>query len=318
MKVLLVMRPQLARRVAPILARELPEMDLVVGDPAEGQAPLEEADFLVGGGLDLTAEVLRRARRLRLIQEWGARVEGVDLRAARELGIPVASTAGANAAAVAEHFFALLLALTRRLLPASRALADGRWTKAELVEEGLVGLEGSTLGLVGFGHIGQAVARRARAFEMEVLYFRRRRPEAAGGARFAPLEELLVSSDVVGLALPATEETRGMVDGAFLARMKPSAFLINVSRGALVDEAELYRTLRAGLIAGAGLDVFDPEPPRPSHPLLSLPNVVATPHLAGMTARAIERVSLACAANVRRAALGQPVEHQVQPLGVPE
>ena len=161
----------------------------------------------------------------------------------------------------------------------------GKWERTAGIELG-----GATLGLIGFGRIGRQVALRACAFGMEVLIFDVFQDEAAAsacGARYAPLEEVLARSDVVSLHAPATPETRGLIDARTLAQMKPTAYLINTARGELVDEGALLDALRGGTIAGAGLDVFAQEPPDPANPLLALPNVLATAHVAGITTQSV-------------------------------
>jgi phosphoglycerate dehydrogenase-like enzyme len=219
----------------------------------------------------------------------------VDLVAATCLGIVVTNTPGMVVDTVADLAFALMLAVARRVVEADAWVRTGRWQEffGSLVW-------GKTLGLVGVGAIGLAVARRAAGFNMTVLgHDPAPRPEAASaGVRFVALEELLREADFVSLHAPLTEATRRIIGAEALALMKPTAVLINTSRGGLVDQAALYAALASGRIAGAGLDVFAPEPPDPSDPLLALPNCVFTPHCGYDARETIALVNLQVADNL--------------------
>jgi phosphoglycerate dehydrogenase-like enzyme len=244
---------------------------------------LEEADFLVLHPAEISGDLLRSARKLRLIQLLTAGYDKVDLRLAAELGVPVATNGGANSWAVAEHAVALLLALYKRLIPSDRAVREGRWRQAvsgfDTFEVG-----GKTLGLVGAGNIGRKVARRLAAFECSVIYHdvvAAPDIERDLGARRVSLEELLREADIISLHVPATRETHGLINAKTLALMKPGAVLINTSRGAAVDETALLEALKEKRIGGAGLDVFCQEPIPAGHPFLGLENVVLSAHTAG-------------------------------------
>jgi D-3-phosphoglycerate dehydrogenase len=230
--------------------------------------------------------VLAECPSLRLISIWGTGTDNVDLAACRARGVTVANTPGVNANAVAEHALALMLAITRQIPAMDRGVRAGEWPRALLVQ-----LEGKTLGVIGLGAIGRRVATLGAAFGMRVLATTwgpdGGRAESVG-ARYVPLETLLRESDVVSLHLRLSAETTGMLDREHLALMKPSTFLINTARGALVDRDALVAALRSGTIAGAGLDVFHHEPIGAGDPLLSLPNVVLTPHNAGTTQEVID------------------------------
>src|SRR5262245_23763527 len=222
-----------------------------------------------------TERVLAACPGLRLISIWGTGTDNVDLAACRNRGVAVTNTPGVNAHAVAEHTLALMLAVTRRLPAMDRDTRAGQWPRGLLVQ-----LEGRTLGLVGLGAIGSRVARLARAFDMHLLaatYGPDRGRAAALGAQHVPIETLLRDSDVVSLHLRLSADTTGYLDRARLALMKPTAYLVNTARGALVDKAALADALRAGRLAGAALDVFHEEPVPAGDPLLGLPNVVLTP-----------------------------------------
>jgi D-3-phosphoglycerate dehydrogenase len=258
-------------------------------------AGLRDFDAIVAGNDPLTARVLEGLPRLRAIARWGVGVDAVDLDAATRLGIIVTNTPGLIVDTVADLAFALMLAVARRIVEADRWVRTGQWREFQTTL-----VWGKTLGLVGVGAIGTAVARRARGFSMTVLgYDPVPRPEAEEvGVRYVPLDELLQTADFVSLHAPLTPQTRGLINARALALMKPTAILINTSRGGLVDQAALYEALRDGRIAGAGLDVFAKEPPDPDDPLLRLNNCVFTPHCGNNARETIEQVNLRVAENL--------------------
>lgn len=299
------------------LVREcLPEgFTLQVRRPGEDLASIvEEADFLLVATAPVTDEVLARAPRLRLIQHQGVGYDNVDVAAAARRGVPVALTPEGTAIPVAEHVFLLILSLYRNLLTAAMSLREGRWLQWSLRPRSF-NLMGKRLGIVGLGRIGWEVARRGRAFGCEVLYTDLVRApaevEAELGAICLSLDDLLAQVDILTLHVPLTEATRGLIGARELARMRPSAILINTARGGLVDEEALYHALVTGQIAGAGLDVFAQEPPPPDHPLLRLGNVVATPHIAAGTRDALQEKMKAAFANMQRVAQGLEPLHRV-------
>ncbi|MBI4277002.1 MAG: lactate dehydrogenase [Armatimonadetes bacterium] len=271
---------------------------------------LADADFLVVLG-PVSRSMVQAAPRLKFIQVQAAGYEGVDLQAAAARGIPVATVGGAGAASVAEHAVVLILSLFRRLPVADAAIRDGQWPQIQYFDEGVVReLAGATVGLVGFGHIGQAVGRIVRGFGAQVVYYRRTRlieeRERECGVRYLAFDDLLRTSDAVSVQVPLTDQTRGLIDARALGLMKPTAVLINVSRGDVMDEAALVDALASGRIGGAGLDVFHTEPLPPDSALRRLPNVVLTPHIGGAAVQAIERIFDAVFINLRRVAAGQP------------
>jgi D-3-phosphoglycerate dehydrogenase / 2-oxoglutarate reductase len=246
--------------------------------------------LLVRGATRVTAEVLRGADALKLVVRVGTGLDNIDQDAARARHIRVANTPAANAVSVAELVFGLLLAFERRIPDAGADLRRGAWEKGKY--EGRE-LAGRRLGIVGFGRIGREVAVRARAFAMGVAWcdpFVLQSPAGFEWARRTSLEELLPEADVVTLHLPLGERTRGLIGAAEIAVMRPEALLVNCARGGLVDEGALLAALRAGRLRGALLDVFETEPPGP-HPLLALPNVLATPHLGASTLEAQARAA---------------------------
>jgi len=242
----------------------------------------------------VTGEVLRAAPSLRVVVRAGTGLDNVDVDAARETGVRVANTPAANAIAVAELAFAMMLALERHLVPAASDLRRGVWEKSKYQGRELAG---RTLGLLGFGRISREVALRARAFAMAVIACDPVLPEWPTGWEWVEpvtLDELMSRADVLSLHVPLTPETRGRMGARELALMRPDAILVNASRGGVVDEAALQAALAGGALRGAAIDVFATEPPG-EHPLLALPNVLATPHLGASTAEAQRRAGIEAA-----------------------
>ncbi|MER3467730.1 MAG: phosphoglycerate dehydrogenase, partial [Thermoflexus sp.] len=219
--------------------------------------------LIVRSGVRLDAEVLAAAERLRVIARAGIGVDNIDLEAATRKGILVMNTPGASTLAVAEHTFALLLALLRRIPMAWLSLREGRWERERFVGAQLAG---KTLGLLGLGRIGTEVARRARAFEMHVIAFDPYIPEERAAAlqvELVPdLDELYARADILSLHVPLTRETHRLINREAFAKMKPGVILVNTARGAVVDEEALLEALNSGRVAGAALDTFSEEPPR--------------------------------------------------------
>jgi phosphoglycerate dehydrogenase-like enzyme len=258
-----------------------------------------------------TDRVLESAARLRLISIWGTGVDNVDLEACRQRGVMVTNTPGVNADAVAEHTIALMLAAMRRIPALDHDTRAGQWPRGLLVQA-----RGKTLGLIGFGAIGSRVAALGHGLGMNLLAWTLRRDDArvsAAGARSVGLETLLRESDVVSLHLRLAAETRWFLGADRLALMKPTAFLINTARGGLVQKEALIAALRDGRLAGAGLDVFHEEPVAAGDPLLGLPNVVLTPHNAGMTREVIEAGLNRAVENVEAFLRGAPTDIVVTP-----
>jgi D-3-phosphoglycerate dehydrogenase / 2-oxoglutarate reductase len=272
-------------RSAPHLKRELEKaVGRVTYNPtgkpltsAQLQELLPGVDGFIAGLDEIDAAAIAAAPYLRVIARYGVGINNVDLAAARARGIVVTNTPGANSASVAELTIGLLLNLLRPIQQAAAETRQGGWPRLAGVS-----LVGKTVGLVGLGAIGKEVARRLAGFDCAVLAY-----DVAADADFArqqaitlmPLADLLAQSDVVSLHLPVLPETRQMVNDAFLRQMKPGAYLINTSRGELVDEAALYDALATGHLAGAALDAFQQEPPGADNPLLALPQVIPTPHM---------------------------------------
>lgn len=246
------------------------------------EAMLTESDMLLVVA-PVTDAMMAKASHVRFIQKWGTGYEKIDVAAAARHGITVAITAGANANTVAEHAVTLMLTTMRRIVVADRAVREGRWIPSELrpVSQRLYG---KTVGIIGFGNIGKAVARQLRGFDCKILYYKRGGPvpdEEALGARYVGLDELYAQSDVVTLHCPGGAANRGMIDKTALTQMKRGAVLINVARGELVVEDDLVAALESGQLSAAGLDVFAEEPLQPGSALRGLENAVLTPHSAG-------------------------------------
>lgn len=234
----------------------------------------------------IDAALMDACPRLKVISQCAVGFDNVDVAAATERGIPVGHTPGVLTDATADFAFTLLMAAARRVGEAIDYVRAGHWQTWGLTL--LLGQDvyGATLGLIGFGRIGQAVARRARGFDMRVLYYDvMRQPEAEAelGAEYRSLEELLQESDYVSLHVSLTEQTQGLMDARAFALMKPTATLINTSRGPVVDAEALYQALKIGDLAYAALDVTDPEPLPAGHKLLELPNLIVAPHIASAT-----------------------------------
>lgn len=245
---------------------------------AELRKQIPGFDGYIAGLDEITGEVLRAADRLKVVARYGVGVDNVDLAAAHECGIVVTHTPGANSKAVAELAVGLILALARQIPQASQETKAGRWPRLAGMS-----LEGKTVGLYGLGAVGKQVARRLAGFDCEMLAYDVVADPvfAAGhGVKLCTADELIGAADFLSLHCPVLPETRRLVNDAFLAKMKRGAFLINTARGELVDETSLLGALQSGQLCGAALDVYSQEPPGADHPLLKLPQVIATPHTA--------------------------------------
>lgn len=284
---------------------------VVPGDGEEELAQLAaEADILLVIHRKVDARLLSFAPRARLVQRVGVGYDNLDLGALRAAGVMAAYTPGANAAAVAEQTILFMLALLKRLIPAESGVRQGGWPTMELFAAGLGDLASATVGLVGFGNSGRAVAERLKPFGSRLLYTTRQRIDTAleqqYGARFVSLDDLLTSSTIVSLHLPLTEATRGLIGADELAKMQPGAFLINTSRGELLDEAALRLALEQGKLGGAALDVLSNERPG-GNPFADMPQVIVTPHVAGGSRVGVERAMQMALANIARFLRGEPL-----------
>lgn len=252
----------------------------------------------------VTAAAMDAAPGLRVVARHGVGVDDVDIAEAQRRGIVVTRAPGSNTQAVAEHAMALLLALAKDLPLLSEEVAGGAWRKAETKVRDVAGLR---LGLVGCGAIGQAVARLAAAFGMSVAAYDPALPDGAGIEAVASLHALLARSDVLSLHLPLLPSTRGLIGAAELAALPRGAVVLNTARGGLIDEAALLAALDAGHLAGAGLDVFEEEPPPGDHPLRRHPRVICTPHVAGVTDGSLVNMGVMAAECIVAVLRGDPV-----------
>jgi phosphoglycerate dehydrogenase-like enzyme len=273
------------------MARELApagyDLVLLDGDGPDMAKALATAEYMVCyPNFKMPDAFYRQAPRLKLVQLLSAGYDAVDIEAARRAKVPVANNGGANAISVAEHAIMLMLTVARRVVWQHQSVSAGRW-RGNGPAPRMYELYDKTLGIVGLGTIGKKTARLARGFGMNVLYNDIVRlsedEEDALGVRFRLLNELMRSSDIVSLHVPLNASTRHLIGAGELALMKPHGILINTCRGPVVDEPALTKALSAGKLFGAGLDVFDEEPPPPDNPLLELDNVVLTAHFAGPT-----------------------------------
>ncbi|WP_019068219.1 NAD(P)-dependent oxidoreductase [Streptomyces hokutonensis] len=272
-----------------------------VADPTPEDLAVAEG-AIVRADRRVDEELLRRAPRLRVIARTGVGVDLVDVRAASARGIPVVITPNSGSRAVAEGVFAMALHLTKRLAPLTELVRDGRWAARNTVPVG--DLDGATLGIVGYGRIGRRVGELAAAFGMVTRAYDPFSPPPAE-LSVVDLDELAATSDVLTLHAPLVEETRHLVDERLLARVRPGAILINCGRGGLLDPDATLAALESGRLAGVGLDVFDPEPAL-YHPLFDHPDVVLTPHLMGMTRRAMTLTFVDAARGVADVLAGRP------------
>jgi D-3-phosphoglycerate dehydrogenase / 2-oxoglutarate reductase len=296
------------------------EVDVRPGlSPEELLGTIGEYDgMIIRSATRVTAEVIDRADNLKAIGRAGIGVDNIDIEAATKRGVIVANAPESNTVAAAEHTLGLMLASARRIPAADSSLRDGEWKRSAFKG---VEVSGKTLGLIGLGHVGAIVARGAHGMGMRVLaydpYVSEDRMRQVNVERAETTDEVFEQSDFVSLHVPRTPQTIGLVNEASLAKMKPSAYIINVARGGIVDETALYNALKEGTIAGAALDVFAEEPTTQS-PIFTLPNVVVTPHLGASTAEAQDRAGITAAEQVATALRGAVPLHAINapvPMG---
>lgn len=262
-------------------------------DQAELAEKIKEVDAVFVRVMDITREMIESAPNLKMVSKHGVGVDNIDMEACKEKGIVVTITPGANSQAVAEHAFALLMGVAKNLVPVS-----DRYRKIGFEAKNYPNgaeLEGKVLGIIGCGRIGKRVAKMGYGgFDMNVLVYDpylTQEQLPAGCTKVETLEELMTKADFVTLHAPLTEETRHMINADTLAMMKPTAYLVNCARGPMIDEAALIAALQNGTIAGAGLDVTDPEPAAPDNPLFTMDNVILTAHYAPSTVDTAYKVS---------------------------
>lgn len=268
-----------------------------------------DAEILLVGHRHIDAELLALAPRVRLIQRCGLGYDNIDVEAVLQAGIPAAYTPGANAGAVAEHTLMLMLALVKRFQAAEQATRANEWPQLEMIQAGIGDLHGATIGLIGLGSIGRAVAERLAVFGPRLVYHTRRRLDPASEARLQvthrPLNEMLAESQIVSLHLPLNDDTHHMISDEQFALMPAGSFLVNTSRGGLVDEAALRRAIESGHLAGAGLDAIVQEKAG-GNPFTDLPQVVVTPHTAGGSQYGLNAIIQRSIDNINRVLAGEP------------
>lgn len=261
---------------------------------------------LVRSATKMDAEAIAAAPNLKVIARAGVGLDNVDIPAATAAGVLVVNAPTSNIVSAAELAVSLLLAVARNVVPANLALKNGQWKRSQF---GGVELQDKTVGIIGMGKIGMLVAQRLAGFDMKFVAYDpyvKSAPSGGPEIKMVSLDELLAESDFVTIHIPKTAETKGLIDSAALAKMKPTAFVINAARGGVLDESALFDALTAGTIAGAGLDVYATEPCTDS-PLFALDNVVATPHLGASTEEAQEKAGVAVAESVVAAFAGTEV-----------
>ncbi len=272
----------------------------------------KDSDIVVTNKTVLTAETLCSLKNLRFISTLSTGYNVIDTNEAKKLGIPVSNIPSYSTDAVAQLVFALLLELTNRVALHDESVKKGEWSSCEhfcYTKSPLCELSGKTFGIIGFGKIGSAVAKIALAFGMKVLAYspNTRTFDGVGTVDFVSLDEVICNSDVISLHCPLTEKTNGLVNMDFLKKMKRSAFLINTSRGPVINEADLDKALNEGIIAGAGLDVLSTEPPKPENPMLNNKKCFITPHIAWASFEARTRLMAIFRSNVEAFLNGNPV-----------
>ena len=295
------------------------DLEVTVVDPSLSEAEkielCRDADALITS--DLSTNVLRECPKVKLIQTLSAGYDRLDLESILEMGIPVANNGGANAISVSEQTIALMIGIGRNLMAQWESTTRQRQWRGSLYQTDLSEVTDKTVGIVGLGRIGRQVAKRLTGFDTRTIYYD---VEDIPGdvqlevkAEPVSFDELLETSDIVTLHVPLTRRTRGMMSDREFAMMKPTAFLINLCRGPVVDEAALYRALTEGQIAGAGLDVLEVEPTPADNPLFDLDNVIITPHMAGQSSETALRAAHFAYGNILRVLNGGEAESLVTP-----
>ncbi|MFD2924895.1 2-hydroxyacid dehydrogenase [Halobacillus naozhouensis] len=287
----------------------------------ERKSSLEQAEYLLVATEKLDEDILSRAKQARFIQKTGIGVDNINLEAAEKYQLPVANTPGANAAGVAELTILMILSLYRKLPLLNQETKSGKWLMWKLRPSSFE-MEGKTHGFIGFGNIGRETARRSRALGTNVVYYDKFQAPAETerelDAAYLPLEEVLKTSDIISLHIPFVPETKRLIGARELQLMKSNTVLINVSRGGIVDEKALAEALNNEVIAGAGIDVWETEPPELAHPLLKLENVIATPHIGAGTRDTLNRVLRMAFENIKRVDEGNAPNFVVNGVGKPK
>ena len=272
---------------------------------------MKDAVVVISGLRYISRRAIFEAEKLRGIIAYGVGVDHIDVAAATEKKVYVVNTPGVNSISVAEYAVGLMLSLARKIPQQNISVKAGKWLRWELMGNELFG---KTLGIVGLGQVGTHLANLGKAFGMRVLSFTRHPSKERAekwGVEFVDLSTLLKASDFVVICCALTDETRGMIGEKEIALMKSSAYLINVARGQIVDEQALIKAISEGKIAGAGIDVFEKEPPDSNNPLLKFDNVIVSAHIAGFTAESMRRLQMTVAEEAVRIVKGEPPRYQV-------
>ncbi len=320
-KRVMLLNPGLDNSGDALLEREVEILRVNTRDPAVLARELKGVHGLIArGGIRVTGEVLAGADALEVVATSSAGYDHIDVDACSERAIPVVNNAGLNAVSVAEHTIGLMVGLAKAIPLTDHLLRTEGWRLRQRYAGEEIGFEidGRTIGIIGMGNVGPQVAQRSRAaFNMTVLaydpYVSRERMQGSGATKIDRLDAMLPQVDFLSIHAAYTKETHHIISGPQLAKMKPTAYLINCARGPLVDETALLEALRNRVIAGAAIDVFEPEPPMDNNPLYQLPNLIVTPHLAGVTAQAAKRMAIGSAEQVLQVLRGERPPRLVNP-----
>ncbi len=300
--------PERAERVRPYLPAGWDISVAASRAAGDQEAALRNAQFAITGDVPVTASMMA-VPGLKAVHKWGVGYDNIDLDGARAHGVRVLRTTGSNAVSVAETTLGLILALCRNLVRGHAGIERGEWRKGELSPTSMT-LSGKTVGVVGLGYIGKALARLLRGFGCTILYSKRtplsEAEEEALGVQFAPLDELLRTSDVVTLNCELNGSTRNLIDARALSLMKPEALLVNAARGGVLVEADLAAALRAGHLRGAAVDVFETEPIPADNPLIGIDRVILTPHVGAISADGFVRSVTRMMENLKAIEDGRP------------
>lgn len=302
------MSPDRLDRIRPLVPDGWTVVAAASRDAVDQEAALRGARFCITGDVPVTAGMMAIPG-LEAVHKWGVGYDNIDLDAARDHGIRVLRTTGSNAVAVAETTLGMILSLGRNIARGHVGILSGKWRKGELASSSAT-LSGRTVGIIGMGYIGQALARLLRGFGCTILYNKRTRltdaEEVALGVSFASLDELMGEADVVTLNCELNESTRNLVDQRVLSLMKPSAVLVNAARGGVVVEPDLAEALREGRLAGAAVDVFEIEPIEADNPLIGLDRIILTPHIGAISADSFTTNVMRMMANLKAIEEGRP------------
>ena len=318
-KVVLLTPPGVEKRNAVNMGRAPSDFEVIWVDnnlSVEEKIPLcKDAVAIIVSPAVVSVELLKHCPKVRLIQTTGAGYNQLDVKAILEMGIPIANSGGTNAIPVAEQTIALMISVCKRMMDQWRSAFQERRWRGDLSSVDLVEVSNKTVGIVGLGRIGKQVAKRLKGFDTNTIYYdileMPLEIQQELNAHPVSFEELLRESDIVTLHIPLTADTRAIIGERELDLMKPTAFLINISRGPVVDEKAVYQALRNRRIAAAGLDVLEVEPAAPDNPLFELDNVVITPHMGGLSYETDIRAADFAYSNIKRALAGEPIESLV-------